>query len=183
MHIMLDLETMSLQSNAAIVAIGAVQFSAVGLGQRFYHAVDLRSSVEHGGHMDPGTVLWWLHQSNDALKLFDTPTVSLPYALDAFSNWVNATPGPAFIWGYGADFDNVILGNAYRRLGKTAPWSYKNSRCFRTLANSFPEVAPPDKIGIKHNALDDAVFEAEHAIKIFNYVDGLHRLETFTSLL
>lgn len=66
--VMLDLETMGQGPDAAIVAIGAVSFDleAGKLGSEFYTVVDLTSSVEAGGKMDPSTVLWWLQQSEQA---------------------------------------------------------------------------------------------------------------------
>jgi exodeoxyribonuclease VIII len=52
--IMLDLETMATTRDAAIVAIGAVEFDAASglIGDRFYVPVDLVSSVSAGGRID-----------------------------------------------------------------------------------------------------------------------------------
>ena len=68
-HVMLDLETMGTGPTAAITAIGAVAFSVeAGITDTFYKKVDLESSVRNGGTMDPGTVIWWLGQSDAARK-------------------------------------------------------------------------------------------------------------------
>ena len=63
-NVMLDLETMGLGPNAAIIAIGAVMFDpeTMQLGSEFYRIINLESAVAAGGIMDAGTVMWWLEQ-------------------------------------------------------------------------------------------------------------------------
>ena len=41
-NVMIDLETLSTESNAAILSIGAVMFDKEGLGETFYQIVDFR---------------------------------------------------------------------------------------------------------------------------------------------
>jgi len=167
-HIMLDLETMGTGPTAAIVAIGAVSFEPGVLGGTYYCTVDLRSSVKHGGVIDPDTVLWWLAQSEEARGYITEGTlVSLPEALDTFSRWlkVMVPDGDAFVWGSGAAFDNVVLAAAYRSCGVELPWSYKRDRCYRTLRYLHPDIKA-NPYGTEHNALDDAVYQARHAATI-----------------
>ena len=71
-NVMIDLETMGVNNNAAIIAIGAVAFDFEGnLGYHFYQTITLQSSVENGGIMDASTVLWWMRQSDEARKEFE----------------------------------------------------------------------------------------------------------------
>ena len=66
-QVMLDLETMSVRSNAAIASIGAVKFDTeTGIVDKFYRTVDLRTSKAVGLHVDPETVGWWNNQSKEA---------------------------------------------------------------------------------------------------------------------
>ena len=58
-HISFDLETLSLESNAAIVQIGAVQ---VGSSKEFNSYINPRSAEYLGGHVDVGTINWWDRQ-------------------------------------------------------------------------------------------------------------------------
>lgn len=169
--IMLDLETMGTTSNAAIVAIGAVKFNPETgeLGERFYTAVDLESSKLSGGIVDPETVQWWSTQSEQARKALENG-ISLPQALADFAAWVGVNRRVTVMWGNGSDFDNVILGNSYRRLGFThaqLPWSYGNNRCFRTMKALYFDVPYPERVGVQHHALDDAVTQATHLLAIF----------------
>lgn len=48
--VMLDLETMGTDANAAIIAIGAVEFDIQNgeIGERFYAVIDLESAVAGG---------------------------------------------------------------------------------------------------------------------------------------
>jgi exodeoxyribonuclease VIII len=59
------------------------------------------------------------------------------------------------MFGNGASFDNVILGEAYKRCGLKVPWNFWNDRCLRTLMDIGGVKSyelPQDK---KHNALYD----------------------------
>lgn len=167
--IMLDLETMGAGPDAAIVAIGAVTFDldAGTIGERFYAPVDLASSVAAGGVQDPGTVQWWLRQSDDARAELGRPGLQVGSALDAFAVWVRryADPKTVKVWGNGAGFDNVILRRAYERAGMAAPWSHWNDRCYRTVKALHPEIRL-ERIGTHHNAVDDAESQALHLVKM-----------------
>lgn len=65
-HVMIDLETLSSKSNAAIVAIGAVMFDAYGPHSNFYCQVDAKDCQRRGMDIDADTVMWWFKQSQAA---------------------------------------------------------------------------------------------------------------------
>lgn len=163
-NIMIDLETMGQKSNAAIISIGAVYFDNSGLGSTFSVLVDLDSSVEMGMDIDASTVMWWMKQSEDARSVFTGASIHLADALFAFSEFVEEG---CTLWGNGADFDNVILANAYDKCNIPFPFKFWNNRCYRTMKNIFRDVEM-DRKGIYHNALDDAISQAEHLVKIAN---------------
>ena len=171
--IMLDLETMGNGPDAAIIAIGAVEFDldTCEIGLPFYRKVQLDSSVAAGGVIDASTVQWWLGQSDEARKEFlsNDGAVSLENALVDFSGWCQMN-GVEHVWGNGASFDNVILGSAYRRLGMKQPWPYWGDRCYRTIKAFFPDIKL-ERIGVHHNALDDALSQAEHLIRMIGKQD------------
>lgn len=164
--VMVDLETMGVGNDAAIVSIGAVQFDPETgeLGSEFYEVVDLSSCLEAGLTMDGSTIMWWMGQSDSARKAFSTPTGSLAEILTRLSEWL---PNRPKIWGNGATFDNIILRSAYKALSMDVPWRYYDERCFRTLKKEVPVASVPFK-GVHHNALDDARYQAQCAIEIFN---------------
>lgn len=169
LDVMLDLETMGNGPEAAILAIGAVEFDALQqtIGASFYAVVDLESSVAHGGIMDPSTVLWWLKQSDAARAAFNRPGDHIASALQKFSTWLENRDDPCAVrvWGNGAAFDNVILASAYRRNGTEQPWKFWNDRCYRTIKAQHPHIQM-DRSGTHHNAVDDAESQARHLIAI-----------------
>ena len=149
-NIMVDLETMSTEPNAAIISIGAVKFGATGLGQTFYRVVEFESSVNNGLSVNPSTVMWWMKQSDEARAQFNTDDAThIIRALYDFSRFVGdeVAQKEVKIWGNGSDFDNVILANAYRTLKMNAPWRYYNNRCYRTVKSLFSDV-PIDRKGV-----------------------------------
>ncbi len=168
LDVMIDLETMGQGHDAAIVAIGAVEFdrTARETGQEFYLTVDLESAVRCGGVIDPSTVMWWMRQSEHARQALDGKS-DIAQALATFSGWLRSRGdlSQVRIWGNGSDFDNVILANAYRRLLLPTPWKFWNNRCYRTWKNEHREVSM-ERSGTHHNALDDAVSQARHMLKV-----------------
>ena len=166
MEIMLDLETMGNGSNSAIIAIGAVAFDINGVSSKFYHQVNLQSSIDAGMEMDASTVLWWLKQSELARGAFkdNENALNIANALIEFSMFCELSK-VCGMWGNGAAFDNVLLSNAYRKLEMNQPWKFWNDRCYRTVKNIYQDVEFV-RAGTHHNAVDDAESQALHLIEI-----------------
>lgn len=180
MDIMLDLETMGTNNNAAIVAIGAVAFEydpnkSVKEMTRdtFYTTVSLTSAVKNHGVMDAGTVIWWLQQSEAARNELTKPgPMDLTMALFAFNNWMATfNIDEMKVWGNGSDFDNVVLRNAYINNGVPVPWRYNQNRCYRTFKAEFGDGVIVPNVGTAHNALDDAIYQKNMLIAM---KDELH---------
>jgi DNA polymerase III epsilon subunit-like protein len=169
--VMIDLETMGTRPDAPIIAIGAVTFDMRNgtLGEHYYTTVNLASSVELGSRIDASTVMWWLKQDEQARKdVCGGAQQDATLALMEFGLWLHQYAAPEKAvrpWGNGADFDCVILKEHYAKAGITLPWEFWNVRCYRTLAGLYPNI-PRQHKGTKHNALDDAIAQAEHLILI-----------------
>jgi hypothetical protein len=165
-RIMLDLETLGTAPGSAILAIGAVKFTAGQILSEFYRRVDLKSCILYDLNMDPETVLWWLQQPDQARLEITKEGKDLADVLHMFYEWVQVAQhsemtGDPEVWGNGAAFDNALLAEAYRRLGLRLPWKYSNDRCYRTVKNLYPDVQMV-RDGTHHNALDDARSQAMH---------------------
>ena len=165
-RVMLDLETYSTASNACILSIGACFFDEEKIGATFYQPLQYHNQVtSFGRHVKLETVQWWSEQSEEARQVFNDPkAVELPHGLQLFSDWIAGVP--VEMWGNGADFDCVILGNAFEATTIQRPWMYSNNRCFRTLKNLVklrPGFGLPARVGTHHNALDDAIYQAQCA--------------------
>ncbi len=169
--ISIDLETLGTSAGCAIVSIGAVAFDLDRdtLGDEFYAVISMGSVVQHDLRIDASTVEWWMQQSDEARRVFRLPgKLDLVDALDAFADWVSTVSGHSGsvrVWGNGSDFDNAILAEAYRKVGRVAPWRFWNSRCLRTLQGLAPDVKIVRSAG-HHNALVDAREQAAHIIKL-----------------
>ena len=160
-NIMLDLETMSLASNAAIITIGAVEFDERSIGRTFYERINPELALADGLDSDPETLAWWERQDRKVRAEAFGGTKSLRQVLLEFTAWM---PDDAVVWGNGAASDNVWLANAYVAADLPKPWDYRNDRCYRTMLAIFPvKRVKPKKA---HHALHDAKAQAKTLIKL-----------------
>lgn len=153
---MVDIESLGLSSNATILSIGAVKFSLDGLGEEFYMVINFDNSRE----IDAETVKWWMKQAPEAKSaIFNAEAFPAKIVLEMFSDFAKDSE----IWGNGSDFDNVVLANAFEQQG--LKWNHRANRCYRTLKSLVPQFELK-RIGVHHNALDDAKSQALHAIEL-----------------
>jgi len=163
---MLDIETMGNTPNSAIISIGAVRFDKGGLKDEFQSLpIKLESSIDAGLQIDASTVMWWMKQSEGARSKVYNGKVELEEILVDFSRWVHESEEPPIVWGNGAMFDNVILGNAYNKVGMEKPWAFWNDRCYRTVKSLYPKTEI-ERVGVYHHAVDDAKSQALHLLQI-----------------
>jgi len=161
--VMLDLETVGTSAGCGILSIGASTFDGK---EKFYERIDPASSRIYLRE-DIGTLRWWNSQDRQLKEEAFGGTKELVAVLDSFHDWFrslnNKDYKQTFVWGNGADFDLPILGWAYLRVNRPIPWHTYNGRCYRTLKNLMPHVKAPPRASKKHHALDDAIYQAEHA--------------------
>lgn len=178
-NVMLDIKTLSVSKNAAIISIGAVFFNpATGeLGSEFYQTITRSSCESEGLEVDERTLQWWSEQSFEARAvLHDPDAIHIFFALQNFRQWIlQNTPANQHIeiWDNGASFDCGIVDNACRRSAVKLPWRYENERDVRTivslgrnLLNIDPKYAVPF-VGTAHNALADAKHQAAYVSHIY----------------
>jgi len=175
-HIMLDIETMGVSGNAAIMAIGACYFdpSTGEIGNMFHEQVDISSN----GQIDASTVLWWMKQSDEARSKFynNGKAGHINAVLAEFADFVK--PG-CQVWGNGISFDNVIIRNAFDHHGchDSAPWKFWNDRDVRTMVELGQAIGLDPKRdfpfeGVKHDALADAIHQAKYVSAIWQALTG-----------
>jgi len=80
----------------------------------------------------------------------------------------------------------VTLGTVSEILGTTeytsqedfilVPWDFRQNRCLRTLKNMRPEFMElePEFLGVRHNALDDAMHQTKWLHSILNLLEGYY---------
>lgn len=161
---MIDLETLATSNNALILTIGYALFNNIGLLDS--GVIHIKPENKYEFDIDPNTVLWWFKQSKEAQnKLNSDNNLELRLALKKLNYIISGTMG---IWGNGATFDNVILANAYKKVGIKYPVSFRNNKCYRTIINLLGKDVIFERIGEHHSAEDDAKTQAIHLIKVLN---------------
>ncbi|EMG7506373.1 3'-5' exoribonuclease [Escherichia coli] len=172
-HLMIDLETMGKNPDAPIISIGAIFFDPQtgDMGPEFSKTIDLDTA---GGVIDRDTIKWWLKQSREAQSAIMTDEIPLDDALLQLREFIDENSGEFFVqvWGNGANFDNVILRRSYERQGIPCPWRYCNDRDVRTIvelgkAIDFDARTAIPFEGERHNALDDARYQAKYVSAIW----------------
>ncbi|EFF4975308.1 exonuclease [Escherichia coli] len=172
-HLMIDLETMGKSPDAPIISIGAIFFDPQtgDMGPEFSKTIDLETA---GGVIDRDTIKWWLKQSREAQSAIMTDEIPLDDALLQLREFIDENSGEFFVqvWGNGANFDNTILRRSYERQGIPCPWRYYNDRDVRTIvelgkAIDFDARTAIPFEGERHNALDDARYQAKYVSVIW----------------
>lgn len=170
-HVMLDLETLSLRTDACIIQIAAIAFDLETgeLGPRFNAYVNESLLVgAKVGHIDVSTVGFWMQQNfAPTLGKAITDEDEMQYlsgALCNFVEWYEAVEAEVpegvieGLWSHGAGFDVPILSSAfYRAEVGPVPWHYRAPRDTRTLYALAPGgmPRPPKDETRKHDAQYD----------------------------
>lgn len=174
--IVLDLETLALSEDAAILQIGCVipPFAYVKLQTRnkeIPQTFEATIAYEHAVHSefskDSDTLDWWEKQSSEAKKSVFSGQDSYEDAFEKLSYWMLAIKACGFeirLWGNGPEFDNRILDYALNCYNIRGLWSFRDNHSMRTAQLFFPQdkqwCEEMGKFYIKHTALGDAMYEA-----------------------
>lgn len=187
MHVMIDLETLSLRPDAAILQIAAVEFEpfhggSVMVNGAFCLGVDL---FEQKRDISKSTTEFWQKQTamgNTVLlnSVTGNNTASLPAALLRLVEWWRQRSPIQAVWSHGAAFDLPILTHAFMQDGYASPpWSHRQVRDTRTLymamgAENHPDVTDRKvelesalgRVLFAHDALDDAIMQCLELQKV-----------------
>ena len=172
-HLMIVLKTMGTSPDAPIISIGAIFYDPQtgDMGPEFSKTIDLETA---GGVIDRGAIKYWCKQSREAQSAIMTDEIPLDDALLQLREFIDENSGEFFvqIWGKEANFNNVILRRSYERQGIPCPWSYYNDRDVRTIvelgkAIDFDARTAIPFEGERHNALDDARYQAKYVSAIW----------------
>lgn len=173
-NVMVDLETLGTRPGCKVMSIGAVVFTPAGVeDKKFYVDIHRNQPLLE----QPDTIAWWegVRKDNPAAynRIFGSELPRLPMAdaLNSFASWLSGLGGDVLVWGNGADFDNPILSAAYTAYALPQPWGAWNGRCYRTLKGLRSDIRLLRK-GTHHNAMDDAISQAQHAVELLNATRG-----------
>ena len=167
-RISIDLETMSLENNAAIVQIGACTIQAPSeASQCFNMYINPESAERLGLHVDKGTMEWWSKQDEAVRQRVFGGTEPLTYALASFEAWVACLCADKLenirFYSKGAE-DIIWLKNAYYTTIGRWPFHYRSPQNLRTLVDAMEYagiVVPQFPNDTPHDALADALAQGE----------------------
>lgn len=165
---MVDIETLSTNSNALILCIGAIKFNTRGdisktnLEEldKFYCLIDIEDCKRYSLDIEEKCIEWWNKQPQKDEIFKEYNRVPLKECLINFNKWINlenCLSQSICIWSNGVAFDIPILENAYKKTQVEIPWKYWNVRDSRTIVKTL-NVYTPNIQGYKnmaHNPLYD----------------------------
>lgn len=169
----IDMETLSTEHNAALLSIGAVihNFSTGHQVDTFYANITPESSIAAGLDVSESTKAWWAKQGQAAQDVLSVDQRPLRDVLDDFAKWL-AGHGVQYAIGNGPRADNQWLESACKAVGMQSPIKYWGDLDMRTLTFIGTHILGLDHWhntfkGVKHNALHDAINEAEFCNTVF----------------
>lgn len=169
-----DIETMDTEPTAVITSIGvhAWNYKTGKAVAEFHERIDWKDAMaRYPFTKSSSTEDFWAKQSIEA-RMELKGTRKIEDVLDSFSDWWSSNCKKSTIIGNGANFDPVILENAFKVTGKKIPWSYykiEDLRTMVTIGRRYLNIDPKKEIefaGVKHHSLYDARHEAEIAKEI-----------------
>lgn len=179
---MIDLETLSLANDAAVLAIGVAIFDESQVIDTRGWAIDLSDVT---GHIDMNTLKWWMHPDRDAARPASFGGNLKPFTVGFELKTFLAEHDPKEYWANDPEFDFVVLRNWWsrtnQRSGVTYPSmgedplagssrdpGYRKSRSYRTI------IAECERLGfdtnnlkgsyVAHDAVEDAAAQARAVI-------------------
>lgn len=170
-HIMIDLETMSVRRDAAIMAIGAIAFDLETgrKGEEFYCKVDLVTCQQADMHFDADTIYWWLQQNERVREEMVRDKKPIYFSLLNLCAMVKRCQDGVQVWSNGLSFDIAILRNAFDVHRIPVPWHHTKERDVRTLVSLLPEVKADMAFrGLKHHPLADCRHQIEYCAEIYH---------------
>ena len=179
-HLMIDCETLSLETNAVIATIGAVVFRLDGeveILDSLYLRLKLHDQVQMGRHISADTFLWWLQQDELARRELYDPVLDIFSSYNALVLLKNFCVERSIekFWANGNMIDCAWMRSLFNDHNLIYPVSFRDDLDFRT-AKVLTETKRPNykfkwpKSGVKHNALDDAKNQAICLMHMFKDV-------------
>lgn len=176
--VVIDLETTSTTpARGRILSIGAarVNLETGEVGSTYYTTIQADAIYNPPTEDNPETMGWWHSQPRDALYEAFSEREHIYHALNGFCDWFKQDdPDNTLVFGNGPSFDISFLDKKFLDMEMEAPWKFFNIRDARTL-EQIAEVFGVKRhhfkfTGVKHNALDDALYEAQYISAMYQKI-------------
>lgn len=180
-QVSIDLETLGTSADSVILSIGAVAVCAeTGASVGFYAPCSIASQANRT--ISQSTLRWWEGQSAEAREALDYARSDecppIEAALQDLTTWLGelGKTHDVYPWGNGSDFDIAMLNHAFKQISDFVPWNFRSSRDMRTLYDitlrfGMDIKGNTPKVGVAHNALDDAQFQANVIMESLRQID------------
>jgi DNA polymerase III epsilon subunit-like protein len=160
-HVMIDLETLSTENDAAIIAIGAVEFDLDRILQERLWRLDPQLTP---GRRDLSTIVWWGQQDRAVREFVFGGTLFFEDVLKSLADWILPMWDTHWVWAGPSTFDLSILKTRYQDAGLTNPINWRKHRDLTTLRAVSDELAISSEIPTEgfraHDPLHDSIKQA-----------------------
>ena len=190
--VMLDIESLSTDSNGAIIQLAAVVFDIHKKGHgyvNFNKFITPKSAIDAGLTINADTMKWWFSQEESVQKKVLAYAIErgnpLKEVLMSFTDWLEELKKKAdkvFVWGYPVTSDLTWLLNAFKAVNLPYPIEYNRTRDLATIADLYWEVFG-EKLSdkaftrINHDAIVDCQAQIEMVCHAYDkFKNGLHKL-------
>lgn len=163
--ISLDIETLSLKTNALVLQVGFCLINLDTGCRSMPVRLNVGRSQQEQRHQDPDTIAWWNNQDPDIRIAVLYPAASSMVSIQSVHFELSKVCQPhRTVWANSPSFDCVILRSLFEDCGLEAPWNFRDERCLRTMAKFVdPEGnRKPPKNQNAHDALCDAEWQADY---------------------
>lgn len=160
--LMIDIETMSSDTDAAMIQLGAVFFDRKTgeTDKEFCRSLDLKKSIELGFKKSSSTEKWWSEQNQDVLNLIFQTAENPEIVISDFSKFFTKD---CCVWSH-ATFDFPIVQNYLKKFNAQL-LPYRGARDIRTLVDlSGINLNDYDWNKKTHDALDDCKFQISYCV-------------------
>lgn len=176
--IMIDIETLGLRVDSAIVQIG-VCAADLRTGEYLVAPLNWWVNPLEDAYVDIDTVRWWMQQSDAARTavfgmegIAVAPISSVYWQLhDVYQNILGGQDAGVTVWASPAMFDLPMLTQTFSRAlnqRDAKPWPYYMERDLMTLYKMLdPEKKLKPTNPVEHDAASDAKAQMDHLIAIF----------------
>ena len=171
--LMIDIETLSTASDAAIMAIAAVPFSRLDGPHPSYYCwkISLESAIQHGS-LEADTIEFWI---NRGPILQNECSEALGNVLSDLSSIIG---DDTKVWSKGPGFDMAILKSAFRSCNIPIGWKYYNERCVRTVMDLAGLKSKDIELPVgfihdfgKHDPIYDCYMQVEAVVKSLQIIN------------
>lgn len=177
---MIDLETLAVHMNAAVLQIGVAAWQFDGEGAEiedspfrvFNEYLPLQPQIDLGRIIQAGTIKFHIDLGFNCLVRSITSDNGLVETLHTFAGFFDDLEDYAVI-SRGAAFDFPIIESLMTLVGVKVPWKYNQVWDHRTVMNLVgdPGIARPTHF-VNHDGYWDARFQLRQLIAIFEKMGG-----------